>query len=265
MESQPIRFDDGAAYERFMGAWSHLVGEIFLDWLNPPSGGRWLDVGCGNGAFTETLLTRCAPSLLAGIDPSEAQLAFARQRPVLQSVAFQQGDAMALPYADDSFDAAVMPLVIFFVPEPLRGVAEMGRVVGPGGLVAAYAWDMAGGGFPYQAVRDELQTLGATFSRAPSEDASRLEAMAELWAAAGLEGLESRAITVERSFADFDDYWDTLLGGPSVGATLAALQPGAIAELQERLRQRLPKDSAGRITYAARAHAIRGVVPARPG
>ena len=128
-----IRFDDGAAYERYMGKWSQLAGETFLDWLAPESGLRWLDVGCGNGAFTEMIVERCAPVSVHGIDPSEAQLAFARTRPASRVAQFRQGDAMALPFPDDTFDAAVMPLVIFFVPDPARGVAEMARVVCPGG------------------------------------------------------------------------------------------------------------------------------------
>ena len=72
-----IRFDDGAAYERYMGEWSRLAGETFLGWLAPRPGLRWLDVGCGNGAFTELLAGRCAPLSVHGIDPSEAQLAYA--------------------------------------------------------------------------------------------------------------------------------------------------------------------------------------------
>ena len=78
-----IRFDDGAAYERFMGKWSQLASETFLDWLAPEPGLRWLDVGCGNGAFTEMLVERCAPVSVQGIDPCEAQLAFARTRPAV--------------------------------------------------------------------------------------------------------------------------------------------------------------------------------------
>src|ERR1044071_2805073 len=118
MVEQTLRFDDGAAYEQTMGIWSRSVGEIFLDWLAPPSGLRWADVGCGNGAFTELLVERCAPAGVQGIDPSEAQLSFARSRPAARVARFQQGDAMALPFADKTFDAAVMALVIFFVPEP---------------------------------------------------------------------------------------------------------------------------------------------------
>ena len=106
--STQIRFDDGAAYERYMGKWSQLVGESFLDWLAPKPGLRWLDVGCGNGAFTEMLAERCAPVSVHGIDPSEAQLAYARTRPVSRLAQFLPGDAMALPFPEDTFDAAVM-------------------------------------------------------------------------------------------------------------------------------------------------------------
>ena len=55
---------------------------------------------------------------------------------------------MALPFDADRFDAAVMALVIFFVPEPAKGVSEMMRVVRSGGLVAAYVWDVLDGGSP---------------------------------------------------------------------------------------------------------------------
>ena len=135
MTEQQIRFDDGAAYERIMGIWSQLAGEQFLDWLAPADGQHWIDVGCGNGAFTELIVQRCAPAGVDGVDPAEGQLAFARTRPASRIVKFKQGDAMALPQADKSFDVAVMALVIFFVPDPAKGVAEMVRVVRPGGAL----------------------------------------------------------------------------------------------------------------------------------
>src|SRR5216684_2398081 len=108
MTEPQIRFDDGAAYERMMGKWSRLAGEIFLDWLAPPAGLRWIDVGCGNGAFTELVVERCAPAEVHGIDPSEGQLAFARARGAARVAEFRQGDAIALPFPDNSFDLAVM-------------------------------------------------------------------------------------------------------------------------------------------------------------
>src|SRR4051794_21249085 len=256
-----IRFDDGAAYERYMGTWSQLTGETFLQWLAPPPGWRWLDVGCGNGAFTELLVERCAPMSVDGIDPSEAQLAYARTRPASRVAKFHQGDAMALPFADDTFDAAVMPLVIFFVPEPAKGVAEMVRVVRLGGMVSAYAWGMEDdGGFPYAALRAEMRGLGVTGPMPPSPDASRIDGLQRLWAGTGLEAIETRDITVQRTFADFDDYWTTVRGGPSVSARLAGMAADDLASLNARMRARLPADAAGRITYGARANAIRGRV-----
>lgn len=256
-----IRFDDGTAYERYMGKWSQLAGEIFLDWLAPKSGLRWLDVGCGNGAFTERLVERCAPASVEGIDPSEGQLAYARTRSAARLAQFRQGDAMALPFAADMFDAAVMPLVIFFVPDPARGVGEMARVVCPGGSVAAYAWDMIGGGFPYAALHDEMRGLGVAVPEPPSAEASQINAMQELWTDADLESVETREISVQRTFADFDDYWTTVLGGPSVGPHLAAMASPELALLKARMRALLPADAAGRITYSARANAVKGRVP----
>lgn len=263
MANDQIRFDDGAAYERYMGKWSQLAGEAFLDWLAPGPGWRWLDVGCGNGAFTDMLVERCAPASVSGIDPSEGQLAYARARPASRVAQFHQGDAMALPFPDDAFDAAVMPLVIFFVPDPGRGVAEMARVVCPGGSVSAYAWDMAGGGFPYEALHAEMRAMGFAVPVPPSPGASRIDAMRDLWTGAGLEAVETHEITVQRTFADFDDYWATILGGPSVGRALAAMASDDLALLKARMRERLPAQATGRITYSARANAVKGQVPER--
>lgn len=261
MKTDPIRFNDGATYEGYMGAWSQLAGQVFLDWLDSEPGLRWLDVGCGNGAFTEMLIGRCSPLSVQGIDPSEEQLAYARTRPALRTARFHRGDAMALPFPDGTFDAAVMPLVIFFVPAPARGVAEMTRVVRPGGTVAAYAWDMAGNGFPYHALHAEMRGLGVSVPAPPSPEASRMEVMRDLWADAGLQAVETREITVQRTFADFDDYWTTALGAPSVGPKLATMAPEDAALLRERMRACLPTDASGRIACGARANAIKGRLP----
>jgi SAM-dependent methyltransferase len=260
MPEQSIRFDDGAAYERYMGKWSQSVGVTFLDWLAPQPGLRWLDIGCGNGAFTELAVERTAPVAVSGIDPSEAQLAAARIGRAARVAEFRQGDAMDLPFAAGTFDVAVMPLVIFFVPDPAKGVAEMARVVAPGGIVAAYAWDMPGGGFPYQLVHDEMRALGVAVPVPPSPEISRLERLGDLWTSADLAAVETRQITVQRTFADFDDYWSTLAGGPSVGRQIAAMAPDGISALKSRLCSHLPADATGRITCSARANAVKGHV-----
>jgi len=97
MAEHEIRFDDGAAYERMMGVWSRLAGDIFLEWLAPRSGLRWIDIGCGSGAFTELLFERCAPAEVQGIDPSEGQLAFARAWPAARAAQFRQATPWHCP------------------------------------------------------------------------------------------------------------------------------------------------------------------------
>ncbi|MFI5002966.1 MAG: class I SAM-dependent methyltransferase [Reyranellales bacterium] len=261
MAELQIRFEDGAAYERMMGIWSRLVGQIFLDWLAPAPNLKWLEVGCGNGAFTELLAERCAPAEIEGIDPSEAQLAFARKRPGARLAKFRQGDAMALPYPGPAFDAAVMALVIFFVPTPAKGVAEMVRVVRPGGSVSAYAWDVPGGGLPMAPIQAEMRAMGLKPPLPPSFEVSRMDALRAVWAGAGLEQIETREIVVSRTFADFEDFWTTSLLGASLAQVVAAMPGKDAEELRARVRAKLPTDPAGHITYSSRANAVKGRVP----
>lgn len=261
MAEQQIRFEDGAAYERMMGIWSGIAGDIFLDWLAPRPGLRWIDVGCGNGAFTELIVARSGPSEVHGIDPSEGQLSFARTRLAAPVAQFHQGDAMALPFPDDSFDAAVMALVIFFVPDPPKGVAEMARVVRPGGMVSAYAWDIPGGGLPNEPIQAEMRAMGVTPLLPPNAGVARIDALRQLWTDAGLDLVETREITVQRTFADFDDFWTCTILGGGVGPVIAAMAPGDADVLKARVCARLPTDATGRLKSSARANAVRGRMP----
>ena len=259
--AEEIRFDDGAAYEDFMGQWSLLAGNAFLDWLSPAAGLRWLDVGCGNGAFTQLLVERCAVREVLGVDPSAEQLSFARTRLAQAPATFRQGDAMALPCADGSFDAAVMALVIFFVPEPARGVAEMARAVRPGGGVCAYAWDILGGGFPYFALQEEMARLGHQPLWPPSVEAARIEALRQSWTDAGLIEVETHEIVVQRTYADFDAFWAAARKGPRIAPRMSEMGGGDTELLRKRLRGRLPAAADGSITCPARANAVRGRKP----
>jgi SAM-dependent methyltransferase len=261
MIPQPIRFDDGEAYERLMGAWSRHVGDAFLDWLSPATGQRWIDVGCGNGAFTERLVARLAPAETQGIDPSEALLAYARARPGAAGAMFQQGDAMALPFAADRFDAAAMALTIAFVPDPARAIAEMARVVRPGGLVATYMWDHPGGGHPFEPILKEMRAMGLTPTRPPNADASGMEALRALWADANLEQIETRVIPAWRDFNSANDFWDLNANAGPLRAVLSQMEPAAIAELRDRVLASVPIDAQGRITVRTWANAIQGRVP----
>lgn len=258
----PTRFDDAAAYEDFMSGWSRLAGERFLDWLAPEAGWRWADVGCGNGAFTELLVQRCAPARVVGVDPSQAQVAYARTRLAAAPVDVHVGDAEHLPWADAAVDAAVMALVIFFVPDAARGVAEMARVVRPGGSVSAYAWDMDGGGFPYAALLEAMATVGLEPSALPSADAARLDRLAQLWASAGLVDVQTTTLTVRRRWPDFDSWWAVAQRGPRLAEPIAKLAPEVRETLLQRVKQRLPLQADGSVAVEARAHAVRG---RRPG
>jgi ubiquinone/menaquinone biosynthesis C-methylase UbiE len=254
-------FTDGAAYERMMGRWSAVAGEIFLDWLARPKGLRWLDVGCGTGAFTELIVGNCAPAEVQALDPSAAQIAYARTRPAATLAHFRQGDAQVLPFADDSFDVAIMALVISFVPDPAKAVAEMARVVRPGGWVATYMWDSTNGGSPNGPISAALRSMGIAYTMAPSAAFSRQDNMRSLWEQAGLESIDTRVIRVPITYSDFDDFWESnSVVGPT-GQAIREMSPPAREQLKTQLRGQLPNDPGGRISYAAHANAVRGQVP----
>jgi SAM-dependent methyltransferase len=257
----PVRFDDGAAYERLMGTWSRSAGRAFLDFLSPPSKQRWLDVGCGNGAFTHLVMHNCAPDEIHGIDPFEGQLAYARERMAGQPAVFQTGDAMALPFECGRFDIAIMALVIHFVPDPARAVAEMTRVVRPGGTVASYVWAYDEALSPMDPFDVEFASAGVAAPAPPSLDVVSLSALRGLWADAGLEAIETRTIATERTFVDFDDLWTSVTGTGRLKSAAMTMEPMTLARVQAGLRARLPADAKGQVTYSARANAIKGRVP----
>lgn len=259
MPDDTIRFDDGAAYENMMGRWSVLVGAPFLDWIGVPSGSRWLDIGCGNGAFTELLVARCKPADVQAFDPSPGQLAYARQRlPAGAPVTWTVADAMRLPVADAAADAAVMALVLFFVPEPAAGVAEMCRAVRAGGVVAAYHWDILGGGFPLADIGAEMRKLDIPPRMPPSVAASTLDASAALWQEAGLREVRTRQFTVQRRFDSFDDYWNSAATSNTLRPMFEAMGAERREVLKGNVRGRL-RAGDGVLTVSARANAVSGI------
>jgi ubiquinone/menaquinone biosynthesis C-methylase UbiE len=257
-------FTNGAAYERLMGRWSHAAGGIFLDWLALPDGLNWLDVGCGTGAFTQLLLDKCQPRQVRALDPSADQIAHARTTPAAKTVNFQVGDAQSLPFADREFDAGAMALVITFIPDPAKALAELKRVVKPGGAVGTYVWDFLGGGSPQQPLREAIESMGVTISPTPGHANSRIERLGELFRAASLDQVATRMIEIDVTYSDFDTYWtsQTALAN-TVVQYLREMTPADVEKVKTRLRERFATAGTGRIAYKARASAAKGRVPNR--
>jgi SAM-dependent methyltransferase len=262
MHHQDPLFTDGEAYERLMGRWSRVAGESFLDWLGVPKGLRWLDVGCGNGAFTQVVIARCAPAAVTGLDPSPEQVAYALERTAADGTSFQLGDAHALPFADSSFDIAAMALVLAFLNEPAKAVAEMARVVRPGGWAATYMWDVYGGGVPIHPLYAGMKAMGLSVVLPPNPEASGLEPMREFWRKAGLESVETSVIRIPIHFDDFEDFWTSvsLPVGPQ-GKYIQRMPPHQREELRTHVRKQLPIAADGSIAYEAIANAVKGRMP----
>ncbi|MBI5958602.1 MAG: methyltransferase domain-containing protein [Chloroflexi bacterium] len=254
---------NGAAYEGYVGRWSRHVARVFFDWLAVPSGRRWLDIGCGTGALSQSILAITSPSAVKGIDRSDGFIAFARQNVVDPRASFEVGDAQNIPVESGTYDAAVSGLVLNFVPSPLRMVTEMARAVRQNGIVALYVWDYA----------DKMEFMRYFWDAAaalnPSADVldegvrfpiCKPEPLAALFREVGLKNIETQAIDIPTNFRDFDDYWSPFLGGQgSAPGYVMSLNEADRAALRERMRAVLPVQPDNSIHLIARAWAVRGV------
>jgi SAM-dependent methyltransferase len=251
----------GEVYDGFMGRWSRLVAESFVDWLAIEHGAEWLDVGCGSGALSSRILARANPSRLVAADASAPFVEVARRR-LGDDAEVLVADAADLPFEDDTFDIVVSGLVLNFVPDPTAAIAEHSRL--SRGTVAAYVWDYAEGMEMLRFFWEEALAVDpaatsldeAARFRLASEDGVRRP-----FEAAGLRAVESRAIDIPMRFASFDDYWTPFLGGQGPAGTYAVgLDDRGRDALRERLRSRLPVGDDGSIELTARAWAVRAAV-----
>ena len=258
-------WQDGAAYERFMGRWSLRTGQQFLEWLGLPSGLRWLDVGCGTGPFSEVILANGKPAEVVAIDPSEKHVAYAREQVIDDRIRFDVGDATALDFPNNVFDVATAALVLNFIPEREKAVHEMARVVRSDGTAAAYVWDFAGRRNVTQHLWDAIAATdpdaGQVRQNTLQASSSNPDTLAEIFRQAGLSNVETHALDIEAEFENFDDYWvsNTSFTSPA-GLYCRALSDRQRDRLQAKLKDILPTDRAGGIRFAARAWAVRGRV-----
>ena len=252
-------------YERYVGRWSRQIAPRFLAWLGVPGARRWLDVGCGTGALSGAILERCAPASVVGIDPSEGFLGRARQQ-LAQRVVLHRACANAIPLGDAAVDATVSALVLNFVPDELAALRDMARVTAGGGTIGAYVWDYAG---KMELIRRfweaavDLDPQAAPLDEGARFPLCRPDALAGLFARAGLAQVEVCAIEIPTRFSDFEDYWRPFLGGqgPAPGYAMR-LDETARTRLREAIRARIPLQPDGSVSLVARAWAVRALVPA---
>ncbi len=255
----------GKSYEAYMGRWSRKLAPQFLDWLGAAEKLDWLEVGCGTGALSAAIVERCNPASLIAIDPSGGFVQTAQASVTDPRVVFQTGDAQALALASDSRDMVVSALVLNFVPDRPKALAEMQRVTRPGGTVAFCVWDYAGGRVEFMRAFWVAATALDPAARELNEDKRfpfcTQEGLTDLARSAGLAHVDCVPISVPTVFRDFDDYWHpfTLGVGPAPGYCVS-LEPAARQRLEEKLRHELPRRDDGSIALNARAWAIKGKV-----
>ncbi|MEU4497811.1 methyltransferase domain-containing protein [Streptomyces sp. NPDC023998] len=262
------RFDmwaAGDAYERYMGRWSRLVADGFVASLSCADGLRWLDVGCGTGALTAAVAARCRPRMVVGLDRSAGFVVSARAA-APASACFVVADALSLPVRDEWCDVAVSGLALNFLSGPGAAVAEMARVVRPGGLVAAYVWDYAEGMAFLRHFWDAavaVEPSAAALDEGRRFPVCRPDPLRALWTEAGLVDVAVAPIEVPTVFAGFADLWEPFLAGqgPAPGY-VAALAPITRDRLRDTLGEAVPTRPDGSIAFTARAWAVQGSRPA---
>lgn len=252
----------GDSYDAYMGRWSREIAARFLDWLDIPAGRDWLDVGCGTGALSGSIVARCNPRSLIAIDFSDGFVAKARQTVPDPRADFRVGDAQALPLEADSRDIVVSALALNFVPDRVKALREMKRVARPGGTIAFYVWDYPGGGVEFMRAFWQAATMLDPAAGDLTEDKRfpfcTLDGLLDLMKTAGFADARGEAIEAPTVFRDFDDYWRpfTLGAGPAPGYC-ASLAPDKREALRRKLDDSLPRAGDGTLPLKTRAWAVR--------
>jgi ubiquinone/menaquinone biosynthesis C-methylase UbiE len=263
-EREAKMFSASAGYERFMGRWSRLLAPAFVAFAGVRNGDRVLDVGTGTGSVASAIEAKMPSSEIVGVDPSEGFIAYARKNAKSGRAHFEVGDGQALKFKDASFDHTLALLVMNFIPDHDKAIAEMRRVTRPGGVVSACVWDYNEG----------MQSLRFFWDEAVAQDPalepkderhmklSRQGQLAELWKKAGLINVQEEPLTIDQAFSSFDDYWGPFTKGAGPGgAYVVSLPADRRQQLEARMRKRvLENRQDGAFILKARAWCVRGEV-----
>src|SRR5689334_930311 len=250
------------AYEQVMGQWSRRLAPLLIRFGGLADGDRVVDVGCGTGSLTFTLPQIANVAAVVGIDQAEVYVAHARARNTDPRITLRQADARALLFADASFGRAFSMLVLQFIPDAQRAVAEMRRVVRTGGMVAAAVWDAYGGMLRTRLICDIAAMLDPAFEPPLFRSLSAPGELANAWREAGLVDVEQTDLVIRMEFADFDDYWTSSTAEGPVYQFIAGLSDSARATLIDHLRRAYCANRPdGPRSFASVAWACRGRVP----
>lgn len=227
---------DPSKYTQFMGRFSGPLARAFVDVLGVSAGQRVLDVGCGTGELTRVLVDRVGVDSVAAVDPSPPFIE--SMQTMYPNLAVHLAPAEDLPFDDDEFDVALAQLVVLFMADPHKGVAEMVRTTKPGGRVAANVWDHGGGKGPLSPFWEAARR---TNPNAPDEShlvgvhEGQLEA---LFNQAGLGDVHETVLTVSVHCESFEDWWNPfLLGVGPAGVYVSELDESGREELRATCEQ----------------------------
>jgi SAM-dependent methyltransferase len=266
-EASTYHASDGAAYELFLGRWTKLLAPALLDFADLPPDGPLLDVGTGTGSMAFAMTARWPSRRVVGIDVAEAYIEYARAQTSSSSPAFKTGDAAALGFDEGLFAGSVAQLVLNFVLDAAAAVREMQRVTRPGGIVAAAVWDFRGGLVYQRLFWDTAAGIdpkaGAARDRLFSGALALPDGLPKLFREAGLAEVQSGSVTIRMNYADFDDYWQPMLGGQGpVGIYVSSLSDDMRQRIEHAVRiAYLSGAPDGERSLTATAWAVRGLVP----
>jgi SAM-dependent methyltransferase len=255
-----LHHPSGDPYDHHVGRYSPELAAALIAVAGVERGQRVLDVGCGPGSLAQALAALLGADSVAAVDPSQASVDTCARR--VPGADVRVARAEELPFGDGDFDAALAQLVVPWMSDPPRGVAEMRRVVRQRGVVAACTWDFASGMTMLRTFWDAAVAVDPSrATRAGALDRTRLcdpDELRELWSRIGMLEIDAGELVVGADYADFDDFWWPFTAGVGgSGSYCASLDEAGREALREEVRRRLGSPT-GRFRLTARAWYVRG-------